>query len=441
MKSFHLLWGEEIDDSLKKSFTAYKEWKVLGFDERKKYLMRVRDILLEKKSSLAKLITSEMGKPFREALAEIDKCALVCNYYAENAEEFLKNEHIKTEAKESFVSFEPLGPVMAVMPWNFPFWQVFRFAAPALMAGNVCLLKHASNVPQCGLRIQAIFEEAQCPENIFITLMINASQAQSVVRDQRVKAVTLTGSEKAGGSVAMQAGRYIKKSVLELGGTDAFIVLKDADIELAAKAALKSRMNNSGQTCIAAKRMIVEAPVYEKFLGLIKEGIEKLVVGDPMDEKTDIGPMAKAELIDDLEAQIKRSVKKGAKKIIEGGRIKGSGNHYSPVLLTEVTKGMPAFDEELFGPVAVVINAENAEDALKIANNTDFGLGAAIWTSDMELAARYSRELEAGFVAVNDIVRSDPRLPFGGTKNSGYGRELSHYGIKEFTNIKTIVVK
>jgi len=432
--------ANECDEIVGKVHHVWKSWKNTTFRERTRLMLSAAKILRANKEKLARLMTDEMGKLITEAMAEVEKSAWVCEYYAENAADFLKDEIIKSDASQSFISFEPIGPVLAVMPWNFPFWQVFRFAAPALMAGNACVLKHASNVPGCALAIEQIFMEAGFPENLFRTLMIPAGLVENVIKNDKIMAVTLTGSESAGSNVAGLAGKYLKKTVLELGGSDPFIVLKDADLEKCAATAVVARMLNCGQSCIAAKRFIVENKVVEEFTALVKKHIEQLNPGDPSNPETKFGPMARLDLLEYIDLQIQKSITMGAKLQLGGKRINREGFYYEPTLLTEITTEMPVFDEETFGPVLAIMKVENAEEAINVANNSIFGLGGCIWTKDVENGTNYARQIESGAVFVNGMTKSDPRLPFGGIKNSGYGRELSHYGIQEFVNIKTIWV-
>ncbi len=417
---------------------AFETYKDVNFSDRSKLMKKASEILLRKKKHYAKIITLEMGKPISESIAEIEKCAWVCEYYADNTESLLKDEEIESDASRSFISFEPLGIILAVMPWNFPFWQVFRFAAPALMAGNVCLLKHASNVPQCALAIEEIFNKAQFPEGAFKTLLIGSNKVKKIIGDTRVQGVTLTGSDIAGSKVAELAGKNIKKTVLELGGSDPFIILSDAVIKDAAAAGIKSKMINAGQSCIAAKRFIVVKSVADDFMKLIIYYMKSLKVGDPMDSNTDIGPLARDDLAEHLLQQVRNSVKKGAEVIFGGDRPKRSGAYFNPTILYNVKKGMPAYDEEMFGPVAAIIVVENEEEAIQVANDSQYGLGASIWTTDIEKGTRLARKIQSGGVFVNGMVKSDPRVPFGGIKRSGYGRELSYLGIKEFLNQKTV---
>jgi succinate-semialdehyde dehydrogenase/glutarate-semialdehyde dehydrogenase len=386
-------------------------------------------------------MTEEMGKTIVSAEAEVVKCAWVCDHYAENGAAWLAPERIKTDASDSFVRFDPLGPVLAVMPWNFPFWQVFRFAAPALMAGNVALLKHASNVPGCALAIEQIFLEAGAPEGVFTTLLTGNKAVEQVLESPIVQAVTLTGSDPAGRAVAAKAGSLLKKTVLELGGSDPFIVLADADPEEAAKEAAKARCINNGQSCIAAKRFIVQEPLADRFEQAMTREMAALKVGDPMDRATDVGPLAREDLLHDLDRQVKETVAKGARLLTGGERLPGRGYYYAPTVLARVEPGMVAFDEETFGPVAAITRAKSVEHAVELANRSKFGLGASLWTKDLDRARELARQIEAGAVFANGMVKSDPRLPFGGIKTSGYGRELSHYGLREFVNVKSVWIR
>ncbi len=403
--------------------------------------MHASEILENGKDEFAQLMTLEMGKPIKSAVQEAEKCAWVCRYYAENAETYLADEVIVTNAAKSYVKFQPLGPVLAVMPWNFPFWQVFRFAAPALMAGNVGLLKHASNVPQCALAIEDIIRRAGFPEGSFQTLLIGSDEVGSVLEDQRVVAATLTGSEPAGRSVAAIAGKQLKPTVLELGGSDPFIVMPSADLESAASTAVRARIINNGQSCIAAKRFIVHNAIYDEFEQRFVSTMKALRVGDPADSATDIGPLATEQILQDLHEQITKSLSRGARLLTGGKRIEGKGNYYEPTVLTDIPKDAPAYYEEVFGPAALLFRVDNINEAIDIANDTSFGLGSAAWTRDAGEQERFVNELGAGCVFINGMVASDPRLPFGGIKNSGYGRELSAFGIREFVNIKTIWIK
>jgi len=441
IKTFTFLTENEIEEKLKLADDIFKAYRHTSFQERAEKMSRAADILENEKSEFAKLMTTEMGKTFLSAVAEAEKCARVCRYYAETAEKHLAEENIKTNAARSFIRYEPLGVVLAVMPWNFPFWQVFRFAAPALMAGNAGLLKHASNVPQCALAIEDIFLRAGFPSGAFQTLLIESKQAQKVLEDERVKAATLTGSEPAGSQVAGTAGKHIKKTVLELGGSDPFIVMPSADLETATQTAVKARCINNGQSCIAAKRFIVHADIYEDFKQRFVEGMQALKIGDPMDESTDIGPLATESILQELEIQVENAVSHDATILTGGKRIEGSGNFYEPTVLENVQSDSPVFYEEIFGPVAMLFSAKDINEAIRIANDSPFGLGSSAWTNDANEQQRFIEEISAGQVFINGMVASDPRLPFGGVKHSGYGRELSAQGIREFTNIKTVWVK
>ncbi len=440
-RSFVPLNPQEVERILVKISHASHTWRATPIAKRKVYLKAVSQKLRKQSRECAEMITREMGKPISQSLAEIEKSAWVCDYYAENAAKLLKPDRIKTESRKSYVRFDPLGVILAVMPWNFPFWQVFRAAAPAIMAGNVMILKHASNVPQCALMIEEIMSSPLIEEKIFSTMLVEGGSVDSVVSDERIAAVTLTGSEEAGRRVAENAGKHIKKTVLELGGSDPFIVLQDADIEKAAAMACASRTINTGQTCISAKRFIVVKKVLRKFTEKFVDAMKSLKTGDPMDETVGVGPLARRDLVDVLDQQVARSVELGAQIVLGGRPVEGSGYYYQPTVLTNVHKGMPAYDEELFGPVASIIEVKNVDEAIDVANDTRFGLGASIWTRKVRKAEEYAERIQSGCVFINDIVKSDPRLPFGGVKKSGYGRELGEYGIKEFTNVKTVVVK
>jgi len=431
----------EVAARLERAEQAFVSWRKVPFAERGRLMRAAGDILRDRAGDYGRLITEEMGKPIAAAEGEVDKCAWVCDFYAENAERFLSAEPVGTDASRSLVRYDPLGPVLAIMPWNFPFWQVFRFAAPALMAGNVGLLKHAGNVPGTALAIEEVFRDAGFPEGVFTTLLIPSSRVAELIRHPAVRAVTLTGSDKAGMEVAAEAGRQLKKTVLELGGSDPFIVLADADPVETAKQAAKARTINTGQSCIAAKRFIVEEPIADRFEEEMVKAMEALKVGDPMDRGIEIGPMAREDLLDDLDDQVRRSVEAGAELKTGGKRLDGEGWFYPPTVLSGVRPGMPAFDEETFGPVAAVIRARDTDEAIELANRSRFGLGASIWTADSIRAEALASEIEAGSVFVNGMVKSDPRLPFGGIKTSGYGRELADVGIREFVNIKTVWVK
>lgn len=441
VRTFVELTDVELQEKIARAETTFRQWKETSFTERAKKMQRLAVLLRERKQQYGELMTLEMGKPITAARAEVEKCALVCDYFADNAEKFLAHEVIAADASKSYVRFDPLGIVLAVMPWNFPFWQVFRFVAPAVMAGNVGLLKHASNVPQCAMAIETVIRDAGFPEGVLQNLFVSVSKVEGIINDGRVKAVTLTGSEYAGSQVAMQAGRVIKKTVLELGGSDPFIVLDDADIPVACEAGVMARLQNAGQSCIASKRFIVVASRVPEFIAQYKARYEKIVVGDPIDEKTQMGPLATQKILDDCAAQVAKSVAMGAEIVIGGKRLPRKGYFYAPTILNNVKKGMPAYDEEVFGPVAAVIAVADEDEAVRVANDSRYGLGASIWTRDLARGERVAARIEAGAVFVNGMVKSDPRLPFGGIKKSGYGRELSHYGLKEFVNIKTVWVK
>lgn len=435
-------WSDDkVRGALKEADQAFVRWRDTSFEQRSVFMKRAAHVLRENQDGYARIMALEMGKPLTQGRAEVKKCAWVCEYYADMAEEFLKDEIVGSSAGRSYVRFPPLGVVLAVMPWNFPFWQVFRFAAPALMAGNAGVLKHSSNVPRCALAIEEVFQKAGVPENVFRTLLIGSGKVDSVIEDPVIKAVTLTGSDAAGRKVAQRAGCVLKKTVLELGGSDPFIVLSDADLTECAAAAVQARTINSGQSCIAAKRFIVEDRIAGPFLSLLQKGMEALVVGDPLDDKTQVGPQAREDLMKELHAQVEKSAAMGAEVLTGGKPLDRPGYFYAPTILTGVKPGMPAFDEELFGPVAAVIRVRDQAEAVQLSNRSAYGLGASIWTRDTRYAEDLARRIEAGAVFINGIVASDPRLPFGGIKNSGYGRELSHYGIKEFVNIQTVWVK
>jgi succinate-semialdehyde dehydrogenase/glutarate-semialdehyde dehydrogenase len=420
---------------------AWRAWRKMPFAERARPMKKAAAILRERRNELAKLMALEMGKPMKQGVAEAEKCALGCDYYAEHAQAHLAPETVDTEASKSYVAFEPLGVVLAVMPWNFPFWQVFRFAAPALMAGNVGVLKHASNVPGCALEIEQIFTDAGFPKDVFRTLLIGSRQVKAVIEHPLVSAVTLTGSTPAGKAVATQAGAVLKKTVLELGGSDPYLILEDADLDFAVQTCATSRLINSGQSCVNAKRFVVVEPMAAAFTERLVAAMKSRKMGDPLAEETDIGPQARPDLRDDLHKQVLASIAKGATLLLGGEIPPGKGSFYPPTVLADVKPGMPAYDEELFGPVASIMKARDEADAVRIANDSIFGLGAAVFTTDLARGERVARELEAGCTFVNTLVASDPRLPFGGIKASGYGRELGTYGIREFTNIKTVYIK
>ena len=438
LKTFTALNETQIEEKLQRAANTFQLYRRTPFAERELPMFRAAEILEADKQELARLMTTEMGKPIKSAVQEAEKCALVCRYYADNARRHLADQMVETNATRSFVQFQPLGPVLAVMPWNFPFWQVFRFAAPALMAGNVGLLKHASNVPQCALAIEDIFLRAGFPAGAFQTLLIGSDAVEKILNDKRIVAATLTGSEPAGRSVASIAGKQIKKTVLELGGSDPFIVMPSADLDQAVTTAVKARTINNGQSCIAAKRFIIASEIYEAFERKFVAEMRGLRVGDPMQESTDIGPLATPQILKDLDEQVKKAVASGARVLTGGKQPERSGNFYEPTVLTNISEKSPVYCEEVFGPVALLFRVETTEQAIQLANATTFGLGAAAWTNDPEEQTRFIDELEAGCVFVNGMVASDPRLPFGGVKNSGYGRELGEFGIREFVNVKTV---
>jgi succinate-semialdehyde dehydrogenase / glutarate-semialdehyde dehydrogenase len=428
----------EVDRLLAAAEAAFHDWRKSSFADRAQLMKVAGGVLRQRKQQLAELMADEMGKVVRDGIAEVEKCANCCDYYADNAQRFLANQPIATDAEESYIAFDPLGPVLAVMPWNFPFWQVFRFAAPALMAGNVAVLKHASNVSGCALAIQEIFQAAGFPRQTFTSLLIDSARVERVIRHPAIKAVTLTGSTPAGRSVAQIAGSELKKSVLELGGSDAYLVFDDADLDAAVDVCVKSRLINAGQSCIAAKRFIVDKSVRAQFERAYVERFKQIRHGDPRDENVDIGPMARVDLRDQIHRQVEESVRQGARLLVGGEVPAGDGAYYPPTVLTDVKPGMLAFDDEIFGPVAAIIEADGEEHAIALANQSPFGLGAALFTQDKARAERIARRIEAGSVFVNAFVKSDVRLPFGGVKQSGYGRELSWFGIQEFVNVKTV---
>lgn len=438
LKEFSPIDDAEIEKRLTRSESAFRAYRATSFARRAELLHAMSELLFQEKDRFAKIITLEMGKLFRDSIAEIEKCARGCRYYAENGARFLEEEPAQTDAAESYVEYQPLGPVLAVMPWNFPFWQVFRFAAPALLAGNVGLLKHASNVPQCALAIEEIFLRSGFEEGVFQTLLIEPDQVEKLIADPRVKAVTVTGSEKAGAAVASAAAREIKKSVLELGGSDAFIVMPSADVESALSTAVKARTINSGQSCIAAKRFIVADEIHEQFLQRFVDRMRALKIGDPMDPDTELAPLATEQILRGVDDQVQKTIAAGAKLLTGGNRIHGPGFFYEPTVLVDVPKQSPAYREEVFGPIASVFRVGDAHAAVELANDTMFGLGSSAWTKDREEQKLFVSELDAGMVFINAMVVSDPRLPFGGVKRSGFGRELGTAGIREFTNTKTI---
>jgi succinate-semialdehyde dehydrogenase/glutarate-semialdehyde dehydrogenase len=438
VRSFDALAEGEIDEKVQRAVDTFNEYRKTSFEERSRMLLRAAEILEEEAEEFGRLMTSEMGKTLAAATAEANKCARGCRYYAENAEKFMADEQVELEGARAYIRYEPLGPILAVMPWNFPFWQVFRHAAPALMAGNVILLKHASNVPQCALAIEDIIHRAGFPEGAFQTLLIGSGQVQDVIDDPRVRAVTLTGSEGAGRSVGAEAGENIKPSVLELGGSDPFIVMPSADLEKAVNSAVTSRTLNNGQSCINAKRIIVHEEVAEEFERRFVESMAALRVGDPMSEDTDMGPLATSQILEDVDGQVRKSVEAGARVLTGGEPMDEPGNFYPPTVITDIPEDSPAYREEIFGPVASLFKVKDIDEAIRVANDTTFGLGSSAWTGDPAEQERFINEIEAGMVYINRMVESTPEIPFGGAKNSGYGRELSHFGIREFTNVKTV---
>lgn len=440
LRSFSELSPQEIEDKLARADAAFHKYRRTTYRERAAWLTKAAEILEAEQDRLGRIMTLEMGKPIGSARAEAAKCATACRYYAEHGEQLLAEEPVQAGAGRSFISYQPIGPVLAVMPWNFPFWQVFRFAAPALMAGNVGLLKHASNVPQCAVEIEAVIRRAGFPEDVFQTLLIGSKTVAAVLDDRRVRAASLTGSEEAGSRVAERAGKQIKKTVLELGGSDPFIVMPSADLERAVKTAVEARCINNGQSCIAAKRFIVDDAIADEFERRFVAGMEALRIGDPMEESTQLGPLATTDIVDGLDDQVRRTVAAGARVLTGGKRLDRRGCYYAPTVLTDIPRDSAGAREEFFGPVALLFRARGIEDAIRIANDSDFGLGAAAWTNDAGEQRRFIDELESGMVFINSMVASDARLPFGGVKRSGYGRELSEYGILEFVNIKTVRV-
>jgi len=441
VKTFSALTDAEIENALALADRAFRDYRRIPFEQRSQWMQSAANLLEENAETYAQIMTLEMGKPITAAIAEVKKSASVCRFYAENAAQFLADVPVSSDATHSFVSYEPLGAILAVMPWNFPFWQVFRFAAPALMAGNVGLLKHASNVPQCALAIAEIFQKAGFPDGVFQTLLISSNQVAQIISDDRVKAGTLTGSEPAGASLASLAGQNIKKTVLELGGSDPFIVLESADLNAAIEAGVTARMLNNGQSCIAAKRFILMSSIADEFESRLTEKFSALKIGDPMLADTEVGPLATPDILAELQDQVQQCVELGAKVLIGGQPLDCPGNFYPPTILTQIPEGAPAYREEFFGPVALIFRVNSLDEAITLANSTIFGLGASAWTTNQAEKQRLIRELEAGAVFINGFVKSDPRLPFSGIKRSGYGRELSIQGIHEFVNIKTVWMK
>jgi acyl-CoA reductase-like NAD-dependent aldehyde dehydrogenase len=438
--TFEPTTSAQIEQMLSDAQATYRRWRQTSFAERAALMQQAAAYLRAHRPRLAGLITAEMGKPIVEAEAEIDKCAWNCAFYAEHAEHFLQDEPHASNARESYVAFTPLGTILAIMPWNFPFWQVIRFAAPALMAGNTAILKHASNVPQCALALAEVFAVSGFPKGAFQTLLMPGAAVTPLIEDRRIAAVTLTGSDEAGSQVATTAGRMIKKMVMELGGSDPFIVLADADLDAAVAMAVRSRYQNAGQSCIAAKRFIIVEQLFDAFQERFVELVQSLRIGDPTDRSTQLGPLARDDLRDSLEQQIRRSIDRGAKILVGGRRQPGRGYYFMPTVLTDVSPEMPASWEEVFGPVAALLRVRGVEEAIQVANDSPYGLGANLWSTDLTRARRLARDIEAGQVFINGMVTSDPRLPFGGVKRSGYGRELSAYGIREFVNIQTVWV-
>ncbi len=433
---------EEIDNIIRNVHAAFKSWKKTKLSYRIEKIKTIARLLDIKKEGLAFTISVEMGKPINESRAEIDKCIWVCNYYCDHIDDFLKNKHISTEATESYVSLQPQGVILAIMPWNFPFWQVFRFAVPALLAGNTAVLKHASNVPSCAIAIEDLFVEADFPDDVFRTVLASNTKVERMIANKRITAITLTGSTKAGQAVAQTAGKYLKKCVLELGGSDPYIIFDDANLQQAVDICVKGRLLNTGQSCIGAKRFIITEGVYNEFEDLFVEKMKAATIGDPFDENNQLGPLARGYIREDILSQVNKSISKGANLLCGGSIMEIPGYFFPATVLSNVQPGQPAYSQELFGPVASLIKATNEENAIRIANDTTFGLGAAIFTSDIEKGKRIAEyEIDAGCCFVNDLVRSDPRLPFGGIKESGYGRELSIYGLHEFVNIKTVYIK
>jgi succinate-semialdehyde dehydrogenase/glutarate-semialdehyde dehydrogenase len=440
LRTFESFSSAKVSDALDRAAAAYRQHRRTSFADRARWMRKAAEILDAESRELGKLMTLEMGKPIKAGFAEAEKCATACRYYADNAERFLADQPVEMEGGKSWVAFQPIGVVLAIMPWNFPFWQVFRFAAPALMAGNVGVLKHASNVPQCALAIEDVFRRAGFADGCFQTLLIGSELIEGIIADPRIAAVTLTGSEGAGRSVATAAGKYLKKAVLELGGSDPFVVMPSADFESAVSTAVTARMINNGQSCIAAKRFIIHEKIYDDFLKSFVARISAMTIGDPMDEKTELGPLATAAIRDGLDDQVKKSVAAGAKLATGGKKLDREGFYYAPTVLTDIPANAPASHEELFGPVASVFKAKDLADAIRIANGTNFGLGASAWTRDAAEQKQFVAEIESGLLFINGMVVSDPRLPFGGVKHSGFGRELGEFGIREFVNIKSVRV-
>lgn len=440
LAQYELHTATEVDAKLARSRGTFLDWRETAYQDRAAALFRLAGVLKERRERYARVMTEEMGKPIAQSLAEVEKCAWAARHYAEYGSAYLATEHIAAEGAKSYVRFDPLGAVLAVMPWNFPFWQVFRAACPSLMAGNVLVLKHASNVPGCALAIEEAFLEAGFPEGAFTTLLIRAAEAEALIDDPRIHAVTLTGSDDAGRRIAARAGAALKKTVLELGGSDPFVVLRDADVQAAARTGATARLINGGQSCIAAKRFIVDASIAEEFTAAFVHHVEAARVGDPLEPTTEVGPLAREDLLDALHAQVTATLDRGARLLTGGRRLDRPGFFYQPTVLADVTQDMPAAEEETFGPVGAVITVADEAAALRVANASKFGLGANVWSRDLARAEHFAARVESGAVFINGFVKSDPRLPFGGVKQSGYGRELAREGIREFVNIKTVVV-
>ena len=436
-KEIDLSSAEEV---IEESSYSQRKWAAVDISKRTKIISKISDFVRNNKEVFAEIITNEMGKPISESIAEVEKCAWLCDYYVENGSKFLAEQSISSDADKSFVSFEPLGVILGVMPWNFPFWQVFRFAVPAIIAGNSVLVKHAPNVQASAVAIEKIFHDCGIPKDLFRILMIDVDIIPNIISNKHVKAVSLTGSELAGSKVAECSGQNLKKTVLELGGSDAFIVLSDADLPKCIDSAVKGRMLNNGQSCIAAKRFIVHEDVYDEFIAGLQKTIESLIVGDPMLSETQVGPLAREDILNKIENQVKESIKLGAELVSGGKRVGESGYYYAPTILTNISQSMPVYNQETFGPVFSVFKFNDIDKMVELANDTDFGLGGSVWSKNKDKALSVARRIETGAVFINDFTKSDPRLPFGGVKNSGYGRELSEFGIKEFVNVKTIAV-
>ena len=438
LETFDALTKADIDGKLDLAVSAWKTHRTTSFEQRTVLMRKLADLLESEDDKLARLMTIEMGKPIAAAVAEVAKCATACRYYADNAVRFLADESAPTSEGQARIVYQPLGVVLAIMPWNFPFWQVFRFVAPSLMAGNVGLLKHSSNVPQCAMAIEDVIRRAGFPEGVFQTLLIGSAEVDAIIEDPRVAAVTITGSEGAGRSVAATAGRSLKKTVLELGGSDPFIVMPSANIDSVVETAVKARMINNGQSCIAAKRFIIHRSIYDAFVEKFVAGVSGVKIGDPMEQGTELGPLATSSIRDELDEQVQKTIQAGARALCGGKKIDGKGFYYQPTVLVDIPKGSPADVDELFGPVASVWKAHDIDEAIDIANSTRFGLGSSAWTSDYDEIDRFIADIESGMVFVNGMVASESTLPFGGVKSSGYGRELGSVGIREFVNIKTV---